>query len=237
MGISELLKNLQFSEPPQEFKDAVADLMTGKTTLQEVLELGGKLAMERSGGQESANGLGEVLAASLSGKPCPSCGEVYPSPLAFAIPLGGKNETPQVPVYEESDGVAAEFEYTPKKMRAIQLLPHNAVAVAEFLIDNDATFFYVKNPEGEHRFLLPNLNTMELNTDTEELVYSKWVVVSGSRAEGNLAYSAVDDASFRNSFQPVVKGFTPDVMLEDEADDLLSKAEQDAMAAYGDNDE
>lgn len=183
--------------------------------------------------KEFLSGLGGALSASLKGEPCPDCGKVHGSPLAFAIPIGG-DSSPQVPAYNESDGLSGEFEYVPKIMRAIQFLPDNVSDVMKFLFDHGITFGYAITRNGESRILLITAD-QEMSPD-DELVYGRWAVTVGSREDDSLSYTVYEDAAFRRAFQSTVKGSTPATSVEDElnldADKLLGDAEQDALDAY-----
>lgn len=176
--------------------------------------------------QETLNGLLGSVQDALSGKPCRFCGKVH-----------GASD-PQVPEYNESAGAAAEVEWTPREMTAIQFLPTNVGEVLNFLHQRKVPFGYVVTSNGEERILLLDLTSPEVGVDTEVLVYGKWAVVSGSRENGDLAYVAYDDEIFRRHLRvksPAATSETNDD-TEDElsriGDDLLDKAEQGALSAY-----
>jgi hypothetical protein len=171
------------------------------------------------------SGLSGIAAAAAAGEPCPICNEVH----------GVKSQTTDDPQgYDASSGEPAEFEYTPKIMRAIQFLPGNVPSVMEFLFDHGIAFGYAITRNGESRILLLTAG-QEVDLD-DELAYGRWAVVTGSREDDSLSYTVYEDAAFRRAFQSTVRGFTPAPTIgfdEGEADDLLARAEQDALDAHG----
>lgn len=176
--------------------------------------------------QETLNGLLGSVQDALSGKPCRFCGKVH-----------GASD-PQVPEYNESAGAAAEVEWTPREMTAIQFLPTNVGEVLNFLHQHKVPFGYMVTPSGGERVLLLDLTSPEVDVDTEVLVYGKWAVVSGSRENGDLAYVTYDDEIFRRQLRvksPATTSETSDSAeeeLDQLGDDLLNKAEQGALSAY-----
>lgn len=210
-GLSELLKNLDLEnlpEPPAEIKELLKSI-TEKAT------------------------------AAASGRPCPVCGKVHENPVsAFAIPLSKlTDDGPEVPEYEASNGLSGEFEYAPKPIDAIQFLPNNVGDVMAFLVRHEIPFGYTLKDGGEHRILLVSINGADADIETDELVYGKWAVVTGSRADRDMAYSAIPDVNFRGIFQPKVHenhtASTDELDLEAEADSFLENAKHDALDAFG----
>lgn len=191
---------------------------------------------------EAVKRLMENITKQFAGKPCPACGKVHESPVsAFAILLGGQGQGPEIPQYEVSNGLSGEFEYKPRELSAMQFLPSNVVDVMEFLYERDIPFGYLSTPSGDDRILLISSGE-EVDTDTDELLYGKWMVVTGSRKTEDLGYVAYDDEQFRRIFQPKTFAATSEPEengSEDElarlGDSLLDSAEKDALDAYGDN--
>jgi hypothetical protein len=210
-GLSDLLENLDLEnlpEPPAEIK-------------------------------EMLKGLTAKVQAAIAGQPCPVCGEVHENPFsAFAIPLSKlTNDGPEVPEYEASNGLSGEYVYAPKPIDAIQFLPNNVGDVMAFLVRHEIPFGYTLKGGTEHRILLVSINGADTDIDTDELVYGKWAVVTGSRADRDLAYSAITDENFRGTFQPKVHenhaASTGELDLEAEADSFLEDAKNGALDAYG----
>lgn len=149
-------------------------------------------------------------AALLKNGKCPNCGKVH------LLPPGTEPVT-QAQAYNESNGLADSYEYVPRKLEAIQFLPHNVPDVTEFLVRRGISFAYLVKSDGEPRLVLIG-DTGELNLSQDELTYGRWVVVAGSREGGDLAASALDDSTFRQEFQATEK--PQDIAVPEDAPDL-----------------
>lgn len=166
----------------------------------------------------------------------PSLQEFLASLKDASIPVrDGGHQSSERPGYDESDGLAGAYEYTPRAHEAVQFLPHNVPYVMEFLYDWGVPFGYTVTRSGESKILLMTGDS-KFSLESNELAHGRWVVVTGSREQGNLACAAVDDEQFRRMFRPTAKGSAPAASAEDElrlnADSLLDDAEQDALSAY-----
>lgn len=166
----------------------------------------------------------ESLTASLTGQKCELCGKAHPNAVTAAdIALVGK------PQFTASDGIVGEYEYKPKSMAAIQFLPSNVPDVMQLLFENGVPFAYAETPAGEDRILLLSPDS-EVNLPTDELRYGKWAVVTGSKSDGTLGFSACFDDEFRSTFQAKA---APGGLDGPDGDALLQEAEQEAVSAFG----
>lgn len=192
--------------------------------------------------KEFVAGLAGSLSASLKGEKCPRCGKVH----NLAAMVLGSPESDQTASYEESDGLANTFEYSPKEFRSVQFLPHNVPDVLEFLYDNEIPFGYAIGGDGSRILMITP--GVDVDADRDELVYGKWAVVTGSRATGDIGYVSYSDAAFRAAFQKKSPATDADLTgsfpvagteerdLEEHADEYSKKAQRAALSAYGEDD-
>lgn len=143
------------------------------------------------------NKLAEMLGAldpnSKPQSPCPFCGKVH------AKAGTDEGNTPQVPEYDVSDGKAGSYEFIPRPISAIQLLPENFPSVMEFMYNQRISFAYCTSLEKG----TPHFHVLNEENGREHLNLGEWLVVENSQNDPGFEVYVWNDYYFRTQLQPV----------------------------------
>jgi len=144
------------------------------------------------------SGIGNLLEGLVPGKECPFCGEEH---------VKKTEDAPEVPEYEESSGMAGEYEFTPRPLAAIQLLPDNPLTAMKFMLKHEVPFVHCANKEngatGNKGVHFHVINPAEDDEPFEHWDLGEWLVVENAKDHPDFEYYVYSDDYFRRQCRKV----------------------------------
>lgn len=148
-------------------------------------------------------------------QPCPFCGKVHSKAGAEAEDL------PQTPEYNVSDGKAGSYEFAPRPIRSIQLLPDNFPDAMAFMHSFDISFAYCASVVKK----TPHFHIKNDEDEVERWDIGKWLVVENERGAAGFEVYVWDDGYFRTQLRPVNSPPSARYPEPDGSDDMLSDSD------------
>ena len=122
--------------------------------------------------------------------------------------LNQPNPGPEAPKYERSTGRVGSYEFIPRSIRAVQLLPENFTDAMLFMHEAGLSFGYCARTDAE----FSHFHVKDEAGNTQNWVVGEWLVVQFETGHPEFAVDTVADDNFRRQVRPVqfVKSFQPD---------------------------